>query len=323
MCALNGHPSKFPHGALWYELESHHSRERLPTCHQASTLPVYMIQVMINIRRRFNHHTNHNKHHLLHILDTQSLPLPPTTTTDQQQQTMESIPENIALSDLPHYNRRSNGTHSAPSRLQHTISPRHAPAHQAATITPSTVHYHADRSRTPSDASSSTCVAVPIPHLGSVSRVPRRLQRCYPQHPPTQTSHDANERDNSSSISNSSRQERPPAQPPRHPSNTATIPPRPPPSNERRARSSSPLAPSPRNPEPSPHQRAASRNIAETGSRKPAEDRNAHKHVNSLEIPKSSLLKRCVNSFLECWFGWEDGDVYYGGSVPVAAVSRR
>ena len=232
---------------------------------------------------------------------------------------MEAIPENIALSDLPHYsNRRSNGTHSAPSRLQR--SPRPAPSHQAATLTPSTIHYHADRSRTPSD-SSSTYVAVPIPHLGSVARLPRR----YRQHPHTQTCHDANERDNSSSISNSSRQERPPAQPPRHPSNTATIPPRPPPSNERRARSPSPRAPSPRNPEPSPHQRAASRNIAETGPRKPAEDRNAHEYVDSHKPPKSSnLLKRCVNSFLECWFGWEDGEVYYGGSVPAAAaVSRR
>ena len=58
MCSLNGQPPKYPHEALWYELESHRSRERLPTCHQASTLPVYMIQVMINIRRRFKRTTN-------------------------------------------------------------------------------------------------------------------------------------------------------------------------------------------------------------------------------------------------------------------------
>jgi hypothetical protein len=274
----------------------------------------------------------------IHNIDTQSLPTlqQKKQHTIAQQTIMEFIPENIALSDLPpnsNNNRRSSsnhlsGTHSAPSRLQN-IYPRPRPTSsspdQTGTLTPTSTHYHADRSRasSPNDTStstsrrsSSTYVAVPTPHLGSVSRVPRRLQHLDLQYPHTHSSHDESDGSGDNSGSNSSRQTPPSPSHLDNNNNTANVLLlRSIPYPDRHAYIYRNLLPTHSNSSNSPSIAHPSSPIEEAITR--ADSVNSNANANANESVKSSdhkpgFMKRCLNSFLQCWFGWEDGEVYYG-----------
>lgn len=274
---------------------------------------------------------------------------------------MEPIPENIALEDIhvPHSCPGASGTQSAPSRLQ-SYSAHFPPAHvrtraySAPRRTPrpqqsSTVNNtsHLDNTRTPpaprapndladflslpmvrpsneTSRSSSVYTAVPIPHLGSVARVPRHLHHQYQNQHHNENCQNSNDSNNNSSSRRGSAS---------FISSTGTG-------------NSSNGAPTFR----AFVEEARRKDYLQQQQRREQHCRNRHRHQHSSSpLPRHSyilgvlapegvdleagprdsgdfqqgeedakegkygVVKRCWISFLKCWFGWEGGKVYYGG----------
>ena len=145
--------------------------------------------------------------------------------------------------------------------------------------TPSRASHPRARYSNDTSRSSSTIVAVPVPHLGSVARVPRHLQHRRDQ----QRSSNNSGRSDTSSFSRTALRD-----------------------ISREVRHSIELRP--RGYDGSaggsfPGQQAD----LEAGTLDIGDIEGGRKKER-----KHGSWKRCLFSFLECWLGWEDGKVYYG-----------
>ena len=221
---------------------------------------------------------------------------------------MQPVPENIEMMDID-IHRHIDGHHSAPSRLQSsTRSPLPTLPQRAATITPS-LHPqgedHTSATTPPSRHSSSST----YPHPGSVIHVPHRLQRR-----PTQHSSDYSSSSGSSNNSNTPLRPIPSQRPnpptlrvntTMHANTTATT------LSTRRERRSYPVVPaiSTRNPGADIE---ASASASVSASQDQGQGQGNGNGPDADGKKPKGMFTRWWHWFLEMWFGWEDGEVYYG-----------